>query len=326
MENLNKIFDINENKITSDISIEKIINEIFEDSDIIIPSEGMHRLNIAGKRYYYNADLDKLYPSVTTIISKYHPMNRWLLEWWCKLGYEEALKFMQEKALYGTFMHCIFKYILLGNIIKLTVEYIESMAIYFLTKGNYSIKDINIENWIYPAKQDIIGFITWIQEYKIKPIAIEIILCDNNYAGAIDFVGKGIFNDQEIYFICDFKTGRKIFYDDNPIQLEAYKKLWNYNYPQFKIDRIYNYGCNDYVIPPHANSNLYRFAEQTDNPVRKRWNHYLAMHIRENKEIKIKNLVNIRELELNKDSDLSDIFEITNPLEELKKYLNQGEF
>jgi hypothetical protein len=327
---------INENKqeITSDITIEKIVSEILESSDIIIPGECFYRIDSYGQRFYFKVDETiRQYPSVTSIIHKQHPISSFLLEWWCKNGFEESKQILRETSIYGTFLHIIFKSILLQEKIYLTDIFLKDLLYFYFSQSKENLKIINnidLDFWIKHLKQDIIGFIKWIQDYQVKPIAIEIIIAsEKGYAGCIDLVAKGTFDNEEKYFICDFKSSRTDqFYDDNIIQLEGYCQAWNETYKMIPIDLIYNYGCWNWQLKPNKEGNwtdkkMYRFKDQThETIIRRRWNHYLEMFLDDPDNMKIQKIHKIQDIEINSMIDLEKSFELINPLDELKKYLN----
>jgi hypothetical protein len=140
-------------------------------------------------------------------------------------------------------------------------------------------------DWANDIKRDVLAFAQFVLDYNVKPLAIEIILAHptDGYAGAIDlacqmdFTEKGYFGEvyksgeqkgqpkeskrvTTINAIIDFKSGRKGFYESHEIQLEAYRQMWNLEFPQMRVDRIFNWSPKDWRSKP-----TYNFTDQTDS-------------------------------------------------------------
>jgi hypothetical protein len=308
-----------ENNTTSkeEIELEELVNESYI-QDFKIEKEKIYRFNTLFGRCYIKKIDDKSLdykPSVTTIIKKYSPMPSYLLKWFCDKGYDTALNIMKQKSIYGTYVHIVFRDLLLKSPISLNISDIKKKLKDFFTKEKVILTNVELDQYTSNFKQDIIGFIKFIQDYKIKPITTEFTIVGKHYAGSIDLIAIGCFNTKDInkeeIFICDFKTGRYDFYDDYAIQLEAYKQLWNEKYPNYKITRIFNYGCKDFRIPIGKSVTPYRFQEQTKNVICKRWDHYLSMFLEEYPDFvsELKSKSKIRSIVVDVDTDLTNIYE-----------------
>lgn len=207
-------------------------------------------------------------------------------------------------------------------------------------------------------RKDLYGFCRWAQDYKVKPIAIEYPVMDPDakYAGTIDLICKITLplskeeikenekikkenekilkanegkkrkkkllkeiTGQEIIAMVDLKSGQNGFYGDHEIQLHAYRPLWDAEYPDLKIERVYNLGCHDFRIPISDRVTPYKFKDQTESDEAYKWGYWVKLfHANpKNVTIEIKTDFAMDKI-LSIDADFSDVFESVNPLEFLK--------
>jgi hypothetical protein len=79
----------------------------------------------------------------------------------------------------------------------------------------------------------------------------------------------------EYIALIDLKSGQKGFWETNAMQLYQYAKCWNEEYPDLKITKLFNYGCDNYRLP----NVKYRFKDQTDNKkIFKKWDKYVEIY------------------------------------------------
>ncbi len=283
------------------------IHDFFVSEEFILDKQIYSRFMSNGVRFYIVNDMPL--PSITSIIHKYNPMSDILLKWYCKHGYEKANELVRDAAVYGTFLHILFEDILIGRQINLDAF---SLYTFFRSKKIIDYDKISIDiffdEWHPKIKQDVLGFLYWIKDYNVKPIAIETTLANKNFAGTIDLVTELTINNKTIKAIIDFKSGRHDFYDDNVMQLQACLELWNYNYSICKIEEIYNYAPKNYMIPIKKSVIPYNFKRHTDKKAtRKRWKYLLSSFISDPENYKFRKIFKIDEIIIDKNTDISNI-------------------
>ena len=250
-------------EIVPGMTVEEMV-AMFFDGALIEPPYKVWQLNSKGHRYYYRFDdngTPEFYPSVTTILSQTMPKSEYLIKWIADKGMEEAERYKAERAAYGTFMHAQFEELIINRYYNLDLlkgrlkEYIDNNKL--------------PADFIYYAddfKKDILAFAQFVLDYDVKPLAVEIALVHPvyNYAGMIDLPctmltkpGSG----EYINAIVDFKSGRKGFYEEMEIQLHLYKMMWDENFPDLPIERVYNFSPKDWRKKP-----TYNLKDQTESP------------------------------------------------------------
>jgi len=179
-------------------------------------------------------------------------------------------------------MHIQFQKLLLGQKIDLDNELPEELLSYMQAEKC----ELHLfSGWLHDIKRDVLAFAQFLIDYEVKPLAIEIVIASREYgyAGAIDLVCemwvdvKGFFGEtyksgdkkgqpkestmkKRMVCIVDFKSGRKGFYEAHEIQLHAYKKAFNENFPKIQIDKLFNFAPAEWVNAPS-----YKLKDQTDS-------------------------------------------------------------
>ena len=251
-------------EIVPGMTVEEMTAMFFNVDALIEPPYKIWQLNSKGHRYYYRYDESgnpEFFPSVTTILSQTLPKSPFLINWIANKGIEEAERYKGERAAYGTFMHAAFEELLINRAYDLDglkgklKSYIE----------NNRLPD----DFIYYAddlKKDVLAFAQFVLDYDVRPLAVEIALVHPyyKYAGMIDcpctMLAK-IGSDERINVIVDFKSGRKGFYEEAEIQLHLYRDMWNVNFEQFPITKVFNFAPKDWSKRPS-----YNLKDQTDSP------------------------------------------------------------
>lgn len=278
-------------------NFECLMPEFFDKDAIRVP-EKTYRIDNQGQRLYARMVGDELkaVPSVTTILREM-PTPRHLIEWYCTFpNYEAAQRYVAERAEYGTFIHILFKQLLMGETLVFDAKMLaDSFEMHCRSLGA-DCNHFDFKQHGNDLKQDLYAFVKWCADFKVKPLAMEYIVFGEKYAGAADLVCKmtiskdktidtywsermfcfiptgGVYKqDTEVVALIDFKSGRKGFHDDNVLQLHALREQWNIEQPDLPIEIIANYGCKDYRLPI-GKSEPYNYKDQSKNAALfKRW-------------------------------------------------------
>lgn len=257
---------------------------LFKTPELPEPTYQLRRLDKDGKRRYYRFDKGEpiFYFSVTTFLHSVLPTGDALKKHIGDLGYEEAKEDMEEKADYGTFMHIECLNLLIKG--DADLDGIQGRL------SAYAIENDRppsfVRTWLRTAKKDLLAFAQFVRDYKVRPIFIEVMLCSDKqgFAGGIDLVcrmtveEKGFFGEVlksgpnkgaaketkrevEVTAVVDLKSGRKGFWESHEIQLEMYRRLLMENYPELKIDRLYNWSPKDWT----GKEPTYNLKDQTNS-------------------------------------------------------------
>lgn len=251
-------------EIVPGMTVEEMKAMFFDDGALIEQPYKVWQLNSNGNRYYYRYDDNgnpEFFPSVTTILSQTVPKSPFLVKWIAEKGIDESERYKSERAAYGTFMHAAFEELLINRAYDLDglngklKEYIDDHRL--------------PEDFIYytnDLKKDVLAFAQFVLDYDVRPLAVEIALVHPHYkyAGMIDCpctMRAKIGSDDRINAIVDFKSGRKGFYEECEIQLGMYRDMWNANFENHPVTRIFNFSPKDWRKKPS-----YNLKEQTESP------------------------------------------------------------
>lgn len=245
------------------LSAEEMRALFFDTTALTEPPYKVYQLNSEGWRYYYRFNEQgepEFYPSVTTLLHRVMPTSPFLIDWIVANGKEGAAEKRDLAAAYGTFMHSQFEALLITGQYDFDTVPLTLQA--YMERENLPDKVFN--EWAVKIRKDILAFVQFVRDYKVRPLAIEIALVhpDKRYAGCIDL--PCILTDpktgEEFSAIVDFKSGRKGFWEEHELQLHMYKDMWNVTFPQKPIERVFNFAPKDWRTKP-----TYTFKEQTDS-------------------------------------------------------------
>lgn len=251
-------------EVAPGMTVEEIRALFFDASALREPPYRVYQLNTDGYRYYYRFDEagePHFYPSVTTLLKQVMPTSPFLIDWMIKNGAEGSVEKRDLAAFYGTFMHIQFERLIINR--KYDFDAVPGELLKYMEENNLPEKFF-AEN-ITKIRKDVLAFAQFVRDYNVKPLAVEIGLVhpDYHYAGCIDL--PCIMTDPKsgkIYpAIVDFKSGRKGFYEEHELQLHLYRAMWNENFPDYPIERVFNFSPKDWRTKP-----TYNLKEQTDSP------------------------------------------------------------
>lgn len=235
--------------------------------------------------------------SLTTLLDNTLPTPPSLIKWMCDFpgGQAAAKAYAKQRASYGTIMHALY-----GRLIKhntLSREDVKMVVFGTLPDNDSEVEylrsikapeNVDRNAWVDELWRDCQSFQQFLIEYDVKPMAIEIILgSKDGYATPIDLVCE--MNDTQEGFwgevyksnsgdnkkgdpkkskkivriigLINFKSGRKGFHESNEIQLEFERRLFEENYPNIKVDKIFNFAPVDFK----TNIPTYKLKDQSDS-------------------------------------------------------------
>ena len=250
-------------EIVPGMTVEEMTAMFFNVDALIEPPYKVWQLNSKGHRYYYRYDEKgnpEFFPSVTTILSQTLPKSPFLIQWIANKGIEEAERYKGERAAYGTFMHAAYEELLINR--AYDFDGLKSKLKEYIEVNRLPA------DFIYYAddlKKDVLAFAQFVLDYDVRPLAVEIALVHpwHKYAGMIDCpctMLEKIGGTDRINAIVDFKSGKKGFYEESEIQLHLYRDMWNVNFEQYPITRVFNFAPKDWRKKPS-----YNIKEQTDS-------------------------------------------------------------
>lgn len=263
------------------MNFENVDTEWFDKDSLRLPAYKVGRVSYGDYGRSYVKILEdgsleqpfRLYTSLTTAISKCSPMEKPLLEWYCKLGMVEADRQLKISQHYGTLMHKLIGQWLIER--KFDFGKIQEQIDEYIALNNFWQPEVY--GWARKLKQDISSFCNFSIERDIQALGIEYVLVSGKGFGTlIDLVCKmdvsetGFFGEtykqgdrkgepketkrrKRITAIINFKSGRHAFYRSNGIQVECEKQLWEENFPDIKLDAAFNWSPKDWDIEPGYN-------------------------------------------------------------------------
>ncbi len=253
----------NNNEVFPGMSVEEMRAVYFNTDALREPPYKVYQLNSDGYRYYYRFNASgepEFYPSVTTLLKQVMPTPPALLDWMIANGKEGATEKRDMAAAYGTFMHGQFESLIINRFYDF--DNVAPTLIAYMEANN--IPESLFSQWIVKIRKDVLAFAQFVKDWNVKPLAVEIALVhpEHRYAGCLDMpcVMTDPKTGETFTALVDFKSGRKGFYEEHELQLHLYKPLWNVNFPDCPIVRLFNFSPKDWRTKP-----TYNLKDQTDS-------------------------------------------------------------
>ena len=257
------------------MTVEEIRAVYFNADALQEPAYRLYQLNSDGYRYYYRFDANgepEFYPSVTTLLKQVMPTPPALLDWMVANGKENSTEKRDIAAAYGTFMHGQFEQLIINR--RYDFDNVPAVLLDYMEREN--VPESLFNQWIIRIRKDVLAFAQFVKDYNVKPLAVEIGLVhpEFHYAGCLDLpcVMTDPKTAKTFTAIVDFKSGRKGFFEEHELQLHLYREMWNHNYPNKPIERVFNFSPKDWRKAP-----TYNLKDQTDSVNAKKLPFLLAL-------------------------------------------------
>lgn len=262
-------------EIAPGMTVEEIRAVYFNADALREPPYRVYQLNSAGHRYYYRfneAGEPEFYPSVTTLLKQVMPTPPALLDWMIANGKDGSVEKRDLAAAYGTFMHIQLETLVINR--RYDFDNVPAVLLDYMERENLPEKVFS--EWLPKIRKDVLAFAQFVRDYNVKPLAIEIGLVhpEYHYAGCLDLPCEMTDPKTAKTFtaIVDFKSGRKGFFEEHELQLHLYREMWNVNYPDKPVARVFNFSPKDWRTKP-----TYNLKDQTDSVNAKKLPYLLAL-------------------------------------------------
>ena len=262
-------------EIAPGMTVEEIRAVYFNADALTEPAYRLFQLNSDGHRYYYrfnDAGEPEFYPSVTTLLKQVMPTPPALLDWMIANGKDGSVEKRDLAAAYGTFMHIQFETLIINR--RYDFDNVPSALLAYMEENNLPEKVFS--EWLPKIRKDVLAFAQFARDYNVKPLAVEIGLVhpEYHYAGCVDLpcFMTDPKSGKQFTAIVDFKSGRKGFYEEHELQLHLYREMWNVNYPDVPVARVFNFSPKDWRTKP-----TYNLKDQTDSVNAKKLPYLLAL-------------------------------------------------
>lgn len=257
------------------MTVEEIKAVYFNADALREPPYRIYQLNSDGYRYYYRFNdngMPEFYPSVTTLLGLVMPTSPALLDWMITNGKDGSTEKRDLAAQYGTFMHSQFETLIINR--RYDFDAVPAVLMAYMEREH--VPESLFSQWIVKIRKDVLAFAQFVKDYNVKPLAVEIGLVHPTlgYAGCLDLpcVMTDPKTTKTFTAIVDFKSGRKGFYEEHELQLHMYREMWNVNFAETPIERVFNFSPKDWRTKP-----TYNLKDQTDSPNAKKLPHLLAL-------------------------------------------------
>ena len=257
------------------MTVEEIRAVFFNADALKEPPYRVFQLNSDGYRYYYRFNEKgepEFYPSVTTLLKQVMPTPPALLDWMIANGKDGGTEKRDIAAAYGTFMHGQFETLIINR--RYDFDNVPAVLLAYMEREH--VPESLFSQWVVKVRKDVLAFAQFVKDYNVKPLAVEIGLVHPkfHYAGCLDLpcVMTDPKTAKTFTAIVDFKSGRKGFFEEHELQLHLYREMWNVNFENVPIERVFNFSPKDWRKKP-----TYNLKDQTDSVNAKKLPYLLAL-------------------------------------------------
>ena len=257
------------------MTVEEIRAVFFNADALKEPPYRVFQLNSDGYRYYYRFNEKgepEFYPSVTTLLKQVMPTPPALLDWMVANGKDGGTEKRDIAAAYGTFMHGQFETLIINR--RYDFDNVPAVLLAYMEREH--VPESLFSQWVVKVRKDVLAFAQFVKDYNVKPLAVEIGLVHPkfHYAGCLDLpcVMTDPKTAKTFTAIVDFKSGRKGFFEEHELQLHLYREMWNVNFENVPIERVFNFSPKDWRTKP-----TYNLKDQTDSVNAKKLPYLLAL-------------------------------------------------
>ena len=258
------------------MTVEEIRAVFFNADALKEPPYRVFQLNSDGYRYYYRFNEKgepEFYPSVTTLLKQVMPTPPALLDWMIANGKDGGTEKRDIAAAYGTFMHGQFETLIINR--RYDFDNVPAVLLAYMEREH--VPESLFAQWVVKVRKDVLAFAQFVKDYNVKPLAVEIGLVHPkfHYAGCLDLpcVMTDPKTAKTFTAIVDFKSGRKGFFEEHELQLHLYREMWNVNFENVPIERVFNFSPKDW----RGSKPTYNLKEQTDSVNAKKLPYLLAL-------------------------------------------------
>lgn len=312
------------------------MEKVLPDLSILEQNYIIYRFDKSGFRHYariFENGETIVAPSFTTLM-KEAPTPFGLKQWYKNLDKDQIDFEMVNSANYGTWYHVACSQIIRGEFLIedkpiITNDDLEKHLGLFCLSQDYDFYEL--KKWIKikkrNLKKDLMSFIIFYQEFKIKPIAVEFPIIHPNglVATVIDMVCEMEYKGKKINAVIDFKSGEN-FYLNSELQLHINKWLFEIEW-KIKIDKVFNFAPNISRLDTlkkylekgkHGVYKPYKFKDQTDSKETWRIRKYLSLYHGNPDNLKgVGQSIEFKDIEISIDLNTKESIEIINELENL---------
>lgn len=250
------------------LAIESVRAAYFDENALREPPYRLFRINTPKGRFYYTFEggRPQLYIGVTTMLAMVIPKPQGLVKWIADMGWSKSQEYMMERAAYGTLLHTQIEALMITRSYDFTM--VDAVVTEYCDQGGHNV---DRDQWAADLKQDMLAFVQFCHDYNVQPLAVEIMLTHpEGYSGTIDLIcymdidvvgfwgevyksgerkGEPKETKKTMRMLCvvDIKSTRKsTSHEEKDVQLEAYKQLIEHNFPELKIERMFNWSPKDW--------------------------------------------------------------------------------